>query len=55
MQLRSCSPEQVYDAVTDYPRAPEIFENVAESVVAREVRPSCPLLPLCPLLFSGML
>lgn len=38
MQLVSCSPEQVYDAVTDYARAPDIFQNVAESVVTRDVR-----------------
>lgn len=37
MQLVSCSVDTVYDAVTDYPRAPEIFGNIAESVVAREV------------------
>jgi hypothetical protein len=39
MQLLSCSPEEVYDAVTDYPRAPEIFGNIAESTVTRDVRP----------------
>jgi hypothetical protein len=44
MQLLSCSTEEVYDAVTDYPRAPEIFGNIAESSVTRDVCASsvCP-------------